>query len=138
MKDYHDFENALLRNGRPPTPALVSYTVTWIATGEPATARSIDARTARNTSSRSSSRTVEVTVPMVGTRPGDVIRPAGGDGPRPSATWDEEVTAERSRGRREGVGRFPRLDRGRRQASQATPRKNTDPTCPGTAGIRVR
>ena len=33
MKDYHDFENSLLHNGEPPTPSVVSYTVTWNATG---------------------------------------------------------------------------------------------------------
>jgi len=33
MKDYHDFENAILRNGAPPTPGVVSFTVQWTATG---------------------------------------------------------------------------------------------------------
>jgi hypothetical protein len=32
MKDFHDFENAMLRNGAPPTPANVSFTATWTAT----------------------------------------------------------------------------------------------------------
>src|SRR4051812_50026415 len=35
MKDYHDFENAILGNGNPPTPSTVSYTVRWTATGDP-------------------------------------------------------------------------------------------------------
>jgi hypothetical protein len=34
MKDFHDFENALLGNGEPPTPSVVSFTVKWTATGE--------------------------------------------------------------------------------------------------------
>jgi len=33
MKDFHDFENAVLGNGEPPTPAVVSFTVIWSATG---------------------------------------------------------------------------------------------------------
>lgn len=33
MKDYHDFENSLLNNGESPTPSVVSFTVTWTATG---------------------------------------------------------------------------------------------------------
>ena len=33
MKDHHDFENSLLHNGEPATPSVVSYTVTWTATG---------------------------------------------------------------------------------------------------------
>jgi hypothetical protein len=34
MEDYHDFENALLDDGAPPTASTVSYTVTWTATGD--------------------------------------------------------------------------------------------------------
>ena len=33
MKDFHDFENAILGNGESPTPAVVSFTVEWTATG---------------------------------------------------------------------------------------------------------
>jgi len=33
LKDYHDFENAILGNGDPPTPGVVSFTVQWTATG---------------------------------------------------------------------------------------------------------
>src|SRR5437764_290935 len=36
MKDYHQFENALLHNGEPPTPSVVSFTVTWTATDDAA------------------------------------------------------------------------------------------------------
>lgn len=36
VKDYHDFENSQLGNGETPTPAVVSFTVQWTATG-PAT-----------------------------------------------------------------------------------------------------
>ena len=34
MKDYHDFENAILGNGAPATPGAVSFTVRWTATGD--------------------------------------------------------------------------------------------------------
>jgi hypothetical protein len=34
MKDYHDFENAILGNGAAPAPGVVSFTVRWTATGE--------------------------------------------------------------------------------------------------------
>jgi hypothetical protein len=34
MKDYHDFENAILGNGATPTPCAVSFTVRWTATGD--------------------------------------------------------------------------------------------------------
>jgi hypothetical protein len=33
MKDYYTFENSLLGNLRRPTPAVVSFTVVWNATG---------------------------------------------------------------------------------------------------------
>jgi hypothetical protein len=33
MKDFHDFENSILGNGETPTPAVVSFTVEWTATG---------------------------------------------------------------------------------------------------------
>ena len=33
LKDYHDFENAILGNGPTPTPGVVSFTVEWTATG---------------------------------------------------------------------------------------------------------
>jgi hypothetical protein len=33
MKDFHNFENAILGNGETPTPAVVSFTVKWTATG---------------------------------------------------------------------------------------------------------
>jgi hypothetical protein len=33
IKDYHEFENAILGNGEPATPSLVSFTVKWTATG---------------------------------------------------------------------------------------------------------
>jgi hypothetical protein len=33
MKDYHDFENAILGNGDPPRQSSVSFTVHWRATG---------------------------------------------------------------------------------------------------------
>ena len=33
MKDFHDFENAILGNGAAPTPAVVSFTVEWTAAG---------------------------------------------------------------------------------------------------------
>ena len=33
MPDFHDFENAILGNGEPSTPAVVSFTVKWTATG---------------------------------------------------------------------------------------------------------
>jgi hypothetical protein len=33
VKDYHEFENAILGNGEPATPSLVSFTVNWTATG---------------------------------------------------------------------------------------------------------
>jgi hypothetical protein len=33
LTDYHDFENALLRNGSPPSPGVVSFKVQWRATG---------------------------------------------------------------------------------------------------------
>jgi hypothetical protein len=33
MKDFHDLENAILGNGEVPTPAVVSFTVRWTATG---------------------------------------------------------------------------------------------------------
>lgn len=33
MPDFHDFENAILGNGETPTPAVVSFTVEWTATG---------------------------------------------------------------------------------------------------------
>jgi len=33
MKDYHDFENAILGNGDPPKQSSVSFTVRWRATG---------------------------------------------------------------------------------------------------------
>ena len=32
LTDFHDFENALLGNGTPPTPAVVSFTVQYTAT----------------------------------------------------------------------------------------------------------
>ena len=34
MKDYHDFENAILGNGDPPKQSSVSFTVRWSATGD--------------------------------------------------------------------------------------------------------
>ncbi len=34
MPDFHDFENAILGNGRTPTPAVASFTVEWTATGD--------------------------------------------------------------------------------------------------------
>jgi len=34
MPDFHDFENSILGNGEPPTPAVVSFTVRWTASGE--------------------------------------------------------------------------------------------------------
>ena len=33
MKDFHDFENAILGNGETPTPAVVAFTVNWTAIG---------------------------------------------------------------------------------------------------------
>ena len=33
MPDFHDFENSVLGNGETPTPAVVSFTVEWTATG---------------------------------------------------------------------------------------------------------
>ena len=33
MPDFHDFENSVLGNGEKPTPAIVSFTVKWTATG---------------------------------------------------------------------------------------------------------
>jgi hypothetical protein len=33
MQDFHDFENAILGNGEPSSPAVVSFTVKWTATG---------------------------------------------------------------------------------------------------------
>ena len=33
MKDFHDLENSILGNGETPTPAVVSFTVEWTATG---------------------------------------------------------------------------------------------------------
>jgi hypothetical protein len=33
MPDFHDFENSILGNGETPTPAVVSFTVRWTATG---------------------------------------------------------------------------------------------------------
>jgi hypothetical protein len=33
MPDFHDFENAILRNGAPPSPGVVSFTVRWTAEG---------------------------------------------------------------------------------------------------------
>jgi hypothetical protein len=33
LKDYHDFENAILENGAAPTPAVVSFTIQYTATG---------------------------------------------------------------------------------------------------------
>ena len=33
MPDFHDFENAVLGNGAPATPAVVSFTVRWTAGG---------------------------------------------------------------------------------------------------------
>ena len=33
MKDYHDFENAILGNGDPPKQSSVSFTVRWTAAG---------------------------------------------------------------------------------------------------------
>jgi hypothetical protein len=33
MRDYHDFENAILGNGDPPKQSSVSFTVRWRATG---------------------------------------------------------------------------------------------------------
>ena len=33
MPDFHDFENSVLRNGETPTPAVVSFTVEWTASG---------------------------------------------------------------------------------------------------------
>jgi hypothetical protein len=34
MPDFHDFENSVLGNGAPPTPAVVSFTVRWMADGD--------------------------------------------------------------------------------------------------------
>ena len=34
MKDYHDFENAILGNGDPPKQSTVSFTVQWSAMGD--------------------------------------------------------------------------------------------------------
>ena len=34
MPDFHDFENAVTGNGDTPTPAVVSFTVRWTASGE--------------------------------------------------------------------------------------------------------
>jgi len=34
MPDFHDFENAILGNGPTPTPAVVSFTVRWTASGD--------------------------------------------------------------------------------------------------------
>jgi hypothetical protein len=33
VKDFHDFENAILGDGAPPTPGMVSFTVQWTASG---------------------------------------------------------------------------------------------------------
>ncbi len=33
LKDYHDFENAILENGAAPTPAMVSFTIEYTAAG---------------------------------------------------------------------------------------------------------
>jgi len=33
MPDFHDFENAILHNGAPATPSVVSFTVRWTASG---------------------------------------------------------------------------------------------------------
>jgi hypothetical protein len=33
MPDFHDFQNSILGNGESPTPAVVSFTVRWTATG---------------------------------------------------------------------------------------------------------
>jgi len=33
MPDFHDFENSILGNGAPATPAVVSFTVRWTAEG---------------------------------------------------------------------------------------------------------
>ena len=33
MPDFHDFENSILGNGPPATPAVVSFTVRWTASG---------------------------------------------------------------------------------------------------------
>ena len=33
MPDFHDFENSILGNGEKPTPAVVSFTVEWTASG---------------------------------------------------------------------------------------------------------
>jgi len=33
MKDFHNIENALLANGEPATPSVVSFRVEWTATG---------------------------------------------------------------------------------------------------------
>ena len=33
MPDFHDFENAILKNGAPATPGVVSFTVMWTASG---------------------------------------------------------------------------------------------------------
>jgi hypothetical protein len=34
MPDFHDFENAILGNGAQPSPAVVSFTVRWTASGD--------------------------------------------------------------------------------------------------------